>query len=177
MRFGGLASTGGNISRGLHSGAGGDEPGSSGGCAGGLGGPLGGVGVPRGAGLLSAGVCGFSSVGGGEGCPVSGCAAGVCWCSGGWGRPASRGPGVRSLVGVCGSPGEQRQGRGMGGDCAVGFVVSVYVSARRGALAWPGVGRAVLEEKLAVFCCRGKDFADELAYLVDLLVSGGKGVC
>ena len=34
-----------------------------------------------------------------------------------------------------------------------------------------------LEEKLAVFCCRGKDFADELAYLVDLLVSGGKGLC
>ena len=34
-----------------------------------------------------------------------------------------------------------------------------------------------LEEKLAVFCCRGKDLADELAYLVDLLVSGGKGVC
>ena len=34
-----------------------------------------------------------------------------------------------------------------------------------------------LEEKLAVFCCRGKDFADELAYQVDLLVSGGKGVC
>ena len=34
-----------------------------------------------------------------------------------------------------------------------------------------------LEEKLAVFCCRGKDFADELSYLVDLLVSGGKGAC
>ena len=34
-----------------------------------------------------------------------------------------------------------------------------------------------LEEKLAVLCCRGKDFADKLAYLVDLLVSGGKGVC
>ena len=34
-----------------------------------------------------------------------------------------------------------------------------------------------LEEKLAVFCCRGKDFADGLAYLVDLLVSCGKGVC
>ena len=34
-----------------------------------------------------------------------------------------------------------------------------------------------LEEKLAVFCCRGKDFADELAYLVDLLVSCVKGVC
>ena len=34
-----------------------------------------------------------------------------------------------------------------------------------------------LEEKLALFCCRGKVSADELAYLVDLLVSGGKGVC
>ena len=33
------------------------------------------------------------------------------------------------------------------------------------------------EEKLAVFCCRGKDFADELAYLVVLLVSGGKVIC
>ena len=64
----------------------------------------------------------------------------------------------------------------MGGECAVGCAVSVYVSARSGALAWSGVGRVVLEEKLAVFCCRGKDFADELAYLMDLLVSGGKGV-
>ena len=53
----------------------------------------------------------------------------------------SRGPGVRAMVGVCGSPGEQREGRGLGGDCAVGCVVSVYVSARRGALAWPVVGR------------------------------------
>ena len=34
-----------------------------------------------------------------------------------------------------------------------------------------------LEEKFAVFCCRGKDLADELAYLVDLLVSDRKGVC
>ena len=33
------------------------------------------------------------------------------------------------------------------------------------------------EEKLAVFCGRGKDFADEHAYLVHLLVSGGKRVC
>ena len=55
----------------------------------------------------------------------------------------SRGPGVRAMVGVCGSPGEQREGRGMGGECAVGSVVSVYVSARRGALAWSVVGRAV----------------------------------
>ena len=38
---------------------------------------------------------------------------------------------------------EQREGRGMGGDCAVGCVVSVYVSARRGALAWSVVGQAV----------------------------------
>ena len=32
------------------------------------------------------------------------------------------------------------------------------------------------EEKLAVFCGRGEDFADECAYLVDLLVGGGKRV-
>ena len=123
-------------------------PGSSGVCAGGVGRPLGGVGVPQGARLLSAGVCGLSSVGGGEGCPAGGCVAGVCWCSGGWGRPVSRGPGVRAMVGVCGSPGEQREARGMGGDCAVGCVVSVYVSARRGALAWPVVGRAVWRRSL-----------------------------
>ena len=147
-RLCGLASAEGNSSRGLHSGAGGGGPGSSGVCAGGVGGPLGGVGVPRGAGLLSAGVCGLSSVGGGEGCPVGVCVAGVCWCSGGWGRPVSRGPGVRAMVGVCGSPVEQREGGGMGWDCAVGCAVSVYVSARRGALAWPVVGRAVWRRSL-----------------------------
>ena len=37
----------------------------------------------------------------------------------------------------------------MGGDCAVGCVVSVYVSARRGALVWYVVGRAVRRESLA----------------------------
>ena len=63
-------------------------------------------------------------------------------------------------------------GRGLrGGVCCVGVSVrsqrrACVVSCRSGGL----------EEKLAVFCCRGKDFADELAYLVDLLVSGGKGV-
>ena len=62
-------------------------------CAGGLCRPLGGLGVPRGAGLLSAGVCRLSSVGGGEGCPAAGCVAGMCSCSGGLGRPVSRGPG------------------------------------------------------------------------------------
>ena len=144
----GLASAGGNSSPRLHSGAGGGGPGSSGVCVGGVGGPLGGVGVPRGAGLPSAGVCGFSSVGGGEGCPAGGCVAGVCWCSGGWGRPVSRGPGVRAMVGVCGSPVEQREGRGMGWDCAVGCAVSVYVSACRGALAWAVVGWAVWRRSL-----------------------------
>ena len=147
-RLCGLVSAGGNSSCGLHSGAGGGGPGSSGVCAGGVGGPLGGVGVPRGAGLLSAGMCGLSSVGGGEGCPAGGCVAGVCWCSGGWGRPVSRGPGVCAMLGVCGSPGEQREGRGMGGDCAVGCALSLYVSARRGALALPVVGRAVWRRRL-----------------------------
>ena len=129
-------------------GPGGGGPGSSGVLPGGVCGPLGGVGVPRGAGLLSAGVCVLSSVRGGEGCPAGGCAAGVCSCSGGWGRPMSRGPGVCAMVGVCGSPGEQPEGRGMGGDCAVECVVSVYVSARRGALAWSVVGRAVRKRSL-----------------------------
>ena len=141
-RLCGLASAGGNSSCGLHSGARGGGPGSSGVCAGGVGGPLGGLGVPRGAGLLSAGVCGLSSVGAGEGCPAGWCVAGVCWCSGGWRMPVSRGPGVRAMVGVCRSPVEQREGGGIGGDFVVGCGVLVYVSARRGALAWPVVGRA-----------------------------------
>ena len=148
VRLCGLASAGGKSSRGLHSGAEGGGSGSFGVSAGGVGGPLSGVGVPRGAGLLSAGVCGLSSVGVGEGCPAGGCVAGVCWCSGGWERPVSRGPGVRAMLGVCASPGEQREGRGMGGDCAAGCVVSVYVSARRGALAWPVVGWAVWRRSL-----------------------------
>ena len=64
-------------------------------------------------------------------------------------------------------------GRGLrGGVCCVGVCVrsqrrACVVSCRPGGL----------EEKLAVFCCRGQEFADELAYLVHLLVSGGKGVC
>ena len=33
-----------------------------------------------------------------------------------------------------------------------------------------------MEEKPAVFCGCGKDFSDECAYLVDLLVGGGKRV-
>ena len=62
-------------------------------------------------------------------------------------------------------------GRGLrGGVWGVGVCVrsqqrACVVSCRPG-----GLG-----EKLAVFCCRAKDFADELAYFVDLLVSGGKG--
>ena len=177
VRLCGLAFAGGNSSRGLHSGASGGGPGSSGVCAGGVCGPRGGLGVPRGAGLPSAGVCGLSSVGGGEGCPAGGCVAGVCWCSGGWGRPMSRGPGVCAYVGLCGSPGEQREGRGMGGDCAVRCVVLVYVSARCGALAWSVVGRAVRRRSLLSSAAAARILADELAYLVDLLVSGGKGVC
>ena len=105
VRLCGLASARGNSSRGLHSGAGGGGPGTSGVCAGGVCGPLAGVGVPRGAGLLSAGVWGLSSVGGGEGCPAGASVAGVCWCSGGWGRPVSRDLGVRAMMGVCGSAG------------------------------------------------------------------------
>ena len=177
VRLSGLASAGGNSSRGLHSGARGGGPGFSGVCAGGVCGPLGGVGVPWGVELPSVSVCGLSSVQGGERCPAGGSAAGVCCCFGGWWRPVSPGPGVRPMVGVCGPPGGQPGGRGMGGDCA-GCVCCVGVcvrSRRRACLVSCSPGG--LEEKHAVFCGRGKDFADEPAYLVHLLVSGGKRVC
>ena len=177
VRFWGLASAGGDSSRGLHSGAGGGGPGFSGVCAGGVCEPQGRVGVPWGVGLPSVGVCGLSSVAGGEACPAGGAVAGVCCCLGGWGRPMWRGLGLRAMVGVCGSPGGQQGGAGAWagiarGGCCVGVCVrsqrcACVVSCRPGSL----------EEKLAVFCGRGKDFADELAYMVHSLVSGGKRVC
>ena len=149
VRLCGLAPAGGNGTPGLHSGPGGGWACVfSGVCAGGACGPLGGVGVPRGVGLPSVGVCGLLSVGGGEGCPADSSVADVCCCLGGWGRPVWRHPGSRVMVGVCGSPGGQRERRGMGGDCAVGCVVSVYVSARSGALAWAFGGRAVCRRSL-----------------------------
>ena len=177
VRLCGLASAGGNGSRGLHSGAGGVGLGLLGCVRGARAGHWVGR-ACRGARGSSRQVC--------VGCLVWGVVRGV------------RQVGVwRACAGV-------RAGRG--GPCCgtwrcarwwacVGFRVS---SGRGGA--WAGIvrmdvccisvcvrspGRAcvascrpgVFEEKLAVFCCRGKDFADELAYLVDLLVSGGKGVC
>ena len=70
-------------------------------------------------------------------------------------------------------PLQEGHGRGLcGGVCCVGVCVR---SPRRACVGSCRPGG--LEEKLAVFCCRCKDFADELPYLVDLLVSGGKGVC
>ena len=64
-------------------------------------------------------------------------------------------------------------GRGLRrGVCCVGICVRLQ---QRACVVSCTLGG--LEEKLASFCCRGKEFADELAYLVDLLVSGGKGVC
>ena len=71
-------------------GPGGGGPGFSGVCAGGVCGQLGWMGVPWGVELPPVGVCGLSSVGGGEGCQADGSVAGVCCCFGGWGRPVSR---------------------------------------------------------------------------------------
>ena len=143
----GLVSAGGNSSCGLHSGAGGVGLGPLGCVWGAWAGHWVGW-ACRGARGSPRRVCvGCRVWGGGEGWPVGGCVAGVCWCSGGWGRPVSRGPGVRALVGVCGSPVEQREGGGMGGDCAGGCAVSVYVSACR-ALVWAVVGRAVWRRSL-----------------------------
>ena len=148
VRLCGLASAEGNSSCGPHLGAGGGWPGLSRVCAVGVCGPLGGVGVPWGVGLPFVGVCGLLSVGGGEGCPAGGSVAGVCCCLAGWGRPVSQGSGVHPMVGVCGSPAGQRGRRGMGGDCAEGDVVSVYVSVSSGVLVWPVVGRAVWRKSL-----------------------------
>ena len=114
VRLCGLASAGGNSSRGLHSGAGGAAPGFSGVCAGGVCGPLGGLGVLWGAGLPAVRVCGLWCVAGGEGCPARGSLAGVCCCLGRRGGPVSRGPGVRALVGVCGPAAGKRGGKGHG---------------------------------------------------------------
>ena len=70
---------------------------------------------------------------------------------------------------VAGGEGQGRRFRG--GGCRVGVCVRLQrcacvVSCRPGGL----------EEKLAFFCGRGEDFADERAYLLQLLVSGGKRV-
>ena len=172
VRLCGLASAGGNSLRGLHPGAGGVSPGVSGVYAGGVCGSLGGMGVSWGVGLLAVGVRGLPGVKVGEGCFADGSVAGVCGCLRGWGRPVLRGPGLRAIMGVCGSPGGKPGGGLRGGVCCVGVCVRLQlrvcvVCCRRGGL----------EEKLAVFCGRGKDFADEGAYLVHLLVSGGKRVC
>ena len=82
----------------------------------------------------------------------------------------------------CGPPGGEGGERGSGRDrvgggwgwgrvCCVGVCVRLQrrtcvVTCRPGGL----------EEKLAVFFGRGKVLADECAYLVHLLVSGGKRV-
>ena len=148
LQCAGLRSAGGNSSRLLHSGAAGGGPEISGVCAGGACGPLGGMGVLWGVGLPVVGVCGLSCAGGGEGCPAGRSVAGVRCGWGGWGRLLSWGPGVRALTGVCGPPGGKRGGRGMGGDCAGGGVVSVYVHTCSGALLWSVVGRAVWRRSL-----------------------------
>ena len=132
--------------------------------------------MPWGVGLAVVGVCELSDVGGGEGCPAVGSMAGVCCCLGGWARPVSRSPGVRAMVGVCGPPGGKQGGRGVGGGCARMCGVPVCVRLQRRACV-VNCRPAGLEEKLAVFRGRGKDFAREHAYLVHLLVSGGKRVC
>ena len=68
---------------------------------------------------------------------------------------------------------EEGHGRGLRGRvCCVGVCVRSQRRACVGSCRHGG-----LKEKLAVFCCRSKDFADEFAYLVDLLVSGGEGLC
>ena len=82
-----------------------------------------------------------------------------------------RGPGLRAIVGVCALPGGKRSGRGKAG-IARGEVLCRCMCPLAAARLC-----GLLEEKLAIFCDRGKDFADECKYLVHLLVSGGRRVC
>ena len=91
----------------------------------------------------------------------------------------SRGPGARPIVAVCVPPGVWRGGGGGGqGQGLRGRVCCVGVCVRLQRCACVvGCRPGGLDEKLAVFCGRGKDFADELAYLVHLLVRGGRRVC
>ena len=144
----GLASAGGNSSRVLHSGAGGVGLGPLGCVWGACAGHWEGW-ACRGARGSPRRVC--------VGCRVWGAVNGVrrvgVWrvCAGvraGGGGPCRGARRVRAMVGVCGSPVEQREGGGMGGDCAAGCAVSVYVSACRGAIAWAVVGRAVWRRSL-----------------------------
>ena len=84
---------GGNISRGLHSGAGGVVPGVSGACAGVVCGSLGRLGVPWGLGLPAAALCGLLGAGGGGvfGRRVCG---GRVWLFGRLGKARVAGPGA-----------------------------------------------------------------------------------
>ena len=177
VRVCGLVSAGGNSSRGLHFGGRGALAWGSRGVSGGVCGSLGVVGVPWGVRLVALGVWRLSGVGGGEGCLAGGSVAGVCGYLVGLGRPVSRGPGLCVMVGLCGSPGGERGGRGRGGDCVGGggCCVGVCVCLQRRACV-VSCRLDGSEESLAVFWGRSKDFADERAYLVHLSVSGGKRV-
>ena len=128
VRLCGLASAGGNSSRGLHSEAQGGGPWFSPVCAGGVCGPLGRMGVPRGVGLPSLGVCGLSSVGGGEGCSAGGSMAGVCclFVRAGEARvagPAGARDGGREWVSRWAARGEGHGPGLRGGECCVGLCV------------------------------------------------------
>ena len=101
---------------------------------------------------------------------------GRVWLSGRVGEARVAGPGLRAMVGACGPLRGEWGGRGWGGGCVGGRrCVGVCVRLRQRSCVVtcrPGD----LEERLAVFCDRGKGFANERAYLVQLLVGGGKRV-
>ena len=175
-RLCGLACAGGNSSCGLRSGAGGGGGASWGVCGGRV----------RATGRAGRAV--------GRGAPCGGCVrvagcGGWCVVFGGWvrggrvrlfgrvGEALFAGPGAARNGGrvwaagwVAGGEG---QGRGLRGEgCCICVCVRLQRRARVVSCRPGG-----LEVKLAVFCGRGKDLADEHSYLVHLLVSVGKRVC
>ena len=161
------ASAGGDSACGLLWGAGGVGSWVSGVCSGGMCGAMGWMGVSGAVGLFAAGFCGLPGVGGGEARSAGGSLAGERR-----GRPVLRGPGLRSTEGVCWSMGGDWQG--VWGWFQVRCVGEPASLQRRACVLSCRKGR--LEGNLAVFRGHSKDFADACAYLVHLLVGGGKRV-
>ena len=79
---------------------------------------------------------------------TGGSVAGVCGCSGGGGRPVSRGPGLCALVGLCWPLGRDSEGSDTGPGARFACGVLVLMSACSGVHVWSRVGLEVLRRSL-----------------------------
>ena len=154
------------------------RPGVSGVCAGGVCGSLGEMGVPRRVGLLGAGVCGLRVRGAVRGVRREGLWQGcvVVWAV--WGGPCRGARGCARWYVCVGHrvwSGEGGAGSGVAwGDVGLGLRVWCRCMCPLAAARLCGhLYVSYFEGKLAIFCGRGKDFADVCAILGNLLVGGG----